>query len=154
MWAKSWSCRVAPNKLVPFSLQTNPYFYLKHHWKWLRQAFKWLEVILDSICKCPPACNRLHCHVVSALFKEYQNGGQPKQTKIPPRPNEESSYTFYSSFSNIVSFLVENLSWRNIEIQLIILQTLKVKTFDQSQTKLQTDEWNTWNTFELWIHWF
>ena len=48
-------------------------------------------------------------------------------------------------------FLVENFStsWQNIEIQLIILQTLKVKTFDQSQTKLQTGEWNTWNTFEL-----
>ena len=57
-------------------------------------------------------------------------------------------------FSVIMSFLVENLSWRNIEIQLIILQTLKVKTFDQSQTKLQTGEWNIWNTFELWINWF
>ena len=47
--------------------------------------------------------------------------------------------------------MVENFStiWQNIEIQLIILQTLKVKTFDQSQTKLQTGEWNTWNTFEL-----
>ena len=45
-----------------------------------------LEVIFDSICKCPPVTGFIvPPGTVSALFKDYQNRGQPHQpTKVHP----------------------------------------------------------------------
>ena len=123
MWAKSWSCRVAPNKLVPFSLQTNAYFSLKHHWKWLRQAFKWLEVILDFICKRPPVTG-----FIVAWCRPYS-----KSTRMEVKPHKQKFHPGQ----------MKNLHTRFPQV-LVILCPFWLKTFPDEILRFN------WLFFKLW----